>query len=172
MWVDKSEHQRRYRETNCCHLRDSKPKPTCDSLLHSLDSFPLLDVVRVNLLGVMHGSKVALERMAPAGVVINIASLAGVMLLPQAPAYSATKAAVIHYTRLQEPLYRISWLGDFLTLSKTNLRLKSIGKRGKMAKRNLKIVYLRLSFNAKFLKGDEEKRSELIIKYEFYITVY
>ena len=120
----------------------------------------------------MHGSKVALERMAPAGVVINIASLAGVMLLPQAPAYSATKAAVIHYTRLQELLYLTSWLGDFLTLPKINLRLKSIGKRGKMAKRNLKIVYLRLSFNAKFLKGDEEKRSELIIKYEFYITVY
>ena len=77
-------------------------------MLHSLDSFPLLDVVRVNLLGVMHGSKVALERMAPAGVVINIASLAGVMLLPQAPAYSATKAAVIHYTRLQELLYLTS----------------------------------------------------------------
>ena len=58
-----------------------------------------------------------------------------------------------------------------MTLSKTNLRLKSIGKRGKMAKRNLKIVYLRLSFNAKVLKGDEEKRTELIIKCEFYVTV-
>jgi short-subunit dehydrogenase len=47
----------------------------------------------------MHGTKLALEHLSKDGVVINVASLAGILTLPFAPTYAATKAAVISYTR-------------------------------------------------------------------------
>ncbi len=57
------------------------------------------DVIRVNLIGVMHGTKLALEYLAKDGVVINVASMAGILPLPFAPTYAATKAGIINYTR-------------------------------------------------------------------------
>ena len=61
--------------------------------------FLFSDVVQVNLLGVMHGTKLAIDHLSKGGLVINISSLAGIFNLPIVPTYSATKAAIINYTR-------------------------------------------------------------------------
>ena len=56
-------------------------------------------MIKVNLIGVMHGTKLALEHLAKGGVVINVASMAGILPLQFAPTYAASKAGVISYTR-------------------------------------------------------------------------
>ena len=53
----------------------------------------------VNVIGVMHGVKLALEHLAKGGLVNNFGSIVGIITLPWAPAYCASKAAVISYTR-------------------------------------------------------------------------
>ncbi len=57
------------------------------------------EVVQVNLLSVMHGTKLAVDRLSKGGLVINVASVAGLVPAPPIPAYSASKAAIINYTR-------------------------------------------------------------------------
>ncbi len=57
-------------------------------------------VIRVNLLGVMHGTKVALERMRgqETGAVINVASVLGQSAVPLQAAYVASKHGVKGFT--------------------------------------------------------------------------
>ena len=57
------------------------------------------EVIQVNLLSVMHGTKLAVDRLSDGGLVINVASVAGLLPAPPIPAYSASKAAIINYTR-------------------------------------------------------------------------
>jgi NAD(P)-dependent dehydrogenase (short-subunit alcohol dehydrogenase family) len=54
----------------------------------------------VNVNGVAFGLKHAAQQLAEGGRVINIASFVGLLATPGGTAYSASKAAVIHLTRL------------------------------------------------------------------------
>ncbi|TNN38194.1 15-hydroxyprostaglandin dehydrogenase [NAD(+)] [Liparis tanakae] len=60
--------------------------------------------VSINLMGVIRGSYAALEHMSKlsggrGGVIINTSSLAGLGPLPSCPVYTATKHAVVGFTR-------------------------------------------------------------------------
>lgn len=56
-------------------------------------------VVESNLLGVIHGSRVAVEAMrAHGGHVLNIASMSGLGPVPGLAVYAATKAGVLNFT--------------------------------------------------------------------------
>merc|ERR1712004_842630 len=60
--------------------------------------------IDVNLNSVISGSRLAVEHMSATsggngGTIINIASLAGLMMFPLCPVYCATKHAVLGYTR-------------------------------------------------------------------------
>jgi NAD(P)-dependent dehydrogenase (short-subunit alcohol dehydrogenase family) len=57
--------------------------------------------VEVNLLGVMTGSQLALERFLPRrhGHIVNLASSAGQIAVPHGATYCATKHAVVGFTR-------------------------------------------------------------------------
>jgi NAD(P)-dependent dehydrogenase (short-subunit alcohol dehydrogenase family) len=70
--------------------------------LHTANLGDWHQVLDVNLTGVFHGMKFGLAKMvaqnAP-GVVINTASITGISAFPNAQAYCASKAAVIHLTR-------------------------------------------------------------------------
>ncbi|TVT47092.1 SDR family oxidoreductase [Amycolatopsis rhizosphaerae] len=57
-------------------------------------------ILDINVFGVITGSKLALRRMLPRGRghVINIASLAGELLVPGLATYGASKAAVLGFT--------------------------------------------------------------------------
>ena len=57
-------------------------------------------MVQTNVLGVMHGVQLAFKYMDKGCTVVNIASLGGLTPTPVTPAYGATKAAVVAYTRL------------------------------------------------------------------------
>jgi NAD(P)-dependent dehydrogenase (short-subunit alcohol dehydrogenase family) len=66
----------------------------------AIDATPLADwrwIVDINLLGVVRGCRVfaPLLRAQGGGTIVNIASMAGLVHLPNAAAYNATKAAVI-----------------------------------------------------------------------------
>jgi NAD(P)-dependent dehydrogenase (short-subunit alcohol dehydrogenase family) len=63
-------------------------------------------VVSVNLLGVMFGTRLALDAMARrgGGVVINTASVAAFSPMANDPIYSSTKAAVVNFTQSCAPL--------------------------------------------------------------------
>jgi len=58
-------------------------------------------LVGVNVSGVFHGSRLALERFRPRGKghIVNVASSAGLVPLPGGAAYAATKWAVVGFTR-------------------------------------------------------------------------
>jgi 3-oxoacyl-[acyl-carrier protein] reductase len=58
-------------------------------------------LVQINVIGVMHGSQLALEFLPEGGLVINVGSIVGIITLPFVPAYCASKAAVIAYTRFR-----------------------------------------------------------------------
>ena len=60
-----------------------------------------LEVVKVNLLGLMSMTRLIAPHIVSngGGVIVNIASVLGLRPLKQVSAYSATKAAVIQYTR-------------------------------------------------------------------------
>jgi NAD(P)-dependent dehydrogenase (short-subunit alcohol dehydrogenase family) len=70
-----------------------------------LDRYPLADarrVLEVNVLGLLHVSAAVGRAMAAGGdggSIVNIASMAGVTGAPNMPAYSASKAAVIGFTK-------------------------------------------------------------------------
>ena len=60
-----------------------------------------LEVVKVNILGLMSMTRLIAPHIVSngGGVIVNIASVLGLRPLKQVSAYSATKAAVIQYTR-------------------------------------------------------------------------
>ncbi|KAM8834609.1 15-hydroxyprostaglandin dehydrogenase [NAD(+)]-like [Synchiropus picturatus] len=60
--------------------------------------------VSVNLMGVIRGTYLGLEHMSKqsggrGGVVVNVASMAGIGPLPSCPVYTATKSGVVGFTR-------------------------------------------------------------------------
>jgi len=58
------------------------------------------DVLRINLDGVMHGTRAALPHLQDSeGTIINIASIYGLVAGPSAAAYSAAKGGVVNFTR-------------------------------------------------------------------------
>jgi NAD(P)-dependent dehydrogenase (short-subunit alcohol dehydrogenase family) len=62
--------------------------------------------VAVNLMGVLHGSRAALERMSDRGRILNVASLSALGLAPGLAVYAATKHAVLAFgTSLAADLY-------------------------------------------------------------------
>lgn len=66
--------------------------------------------VEINVLGVIFGTKLAIQRMLPRGRghVINTASLAGELAVPGLATYCATKFAVIGFTEAARQEYRKS----------------------------------------------------------------
>lgn len=66
--------------------------------------------VEINILGVIFGTKLALQRMLPrrTGHIINTASLAGELAVPGLATYCATKFAVIGFTEAARQEYRKS----------------------------------------------------------------
>jgi NAD(P)-dependent dehydrogenase (short-subunit alcohol dehydrogenase family) len=66
--------------------------------------------VEINILGVIFGTKLALQRMLPrrAGHIINTASLAGELAVPGLATYCGTKFAVIGFTEAARQEYRKS----------------------------------------------------------------
>lgn len=59
-------------------------------------------VLAVNLEGVFLGTRAGLRVMPAGGVIVNIASRAGVEVFPGAAAYAASKAAVIHFSKVAD----------------------------------------------------------------------
>jgi len=59
----------------------------------------LLEMVNTNLMGVYYGCRLAKKYVRPGGLVINIASVAGIKPEPENPLYTAIKAGVIHMTK-------------------------------------------------------------------------
>ncbi|MGD9986375.1 SDR family NAD(P)-dependent oxidoreductase [Pseudonocardia sp.] len=70
--------------------------------IHNLTAADWDLAVRVNLMGVVHGMTSAIRVMRPAGggSVINTASVAGLTAWAYAAPYGATKAAVVHLTKI------------------------------------------------------------------------
>ncbi|OIJ28084.1 short-chain dehydrogenase [Nocardioides luteus] len=66
--------------------------------------------VEINVLGVIFGTKLALQRMLPrrSGHIINTASLAGELAVPGLATYCGTKFAVIGFTEASRQEYRKS----------------------------------------------------------------
>lgn len=66
-------------------------------------AFERMDLaVALNLTAVMRGTELALQEFkaeGTGGVVVNVASIAGIVPLPTAPVYAATKAGVVNFTR-------------------------------------------------------------------------
>jgi NAD(P)-dependent dehydrogenase (short-subunit alcohol dehydrogenase family) len=65
------------------------------------DPAAIEQLLRVNIDGVLHGTRLALDRFLPRGEghVVNLASSAGLVSIPGAAVYGATKHAVIGFTR-------------------------------------------------------------------------
>ena len=57
------------------------------------------DIHQVNMESVLLGCKMALERMSEGGSIINMASRSGLVGIPTAVAYAASKASIISYTK-------------------------------------------------------------------------
>lgn len=70
--------------------------------MHNLTAADWDIQIRVNLLGVVHGMTAAIKVMRPAGggSIINTASVAGLTAWAYAAPYCATKAAVVHLTKV------------------------------------------------------------------------
>ncbi len=75
---------------------DGEQKPIADCTLENWSR-----VIDLNLNGVFYGMKYGLAQMAKQqrGVVLNTASIAGIVAFPNIAAYCAAKAGVIHLTR-------------------------------------------------------------------------
>jgi NAD(P)-dependent dehydrogenase (short-subunit alcohol dehydrogenase family) len=67
-------------------------------------------VINTNLVAVIRGTQVAADVMKKTladgeeGVIVNMASIAGIVDFPFAPTYAAAKAGVVHFTRSMVPL--------------------------------------------------------------------
>jgi NAD(P)-dependent dehydrogenase (short-subunit alcohol dehydrogenase family) len=83
-------------------------KPTGHA--HEEDDVVTRRQVEINVLGVIFGTKLALQRMLPrrAGHIINTASLAGELPVPGLATYCGTKFAVIGFTEAARQEYRKS----------------------------------------------------------------
>lgn len=70
--------------------------------IHNLTPADWDRVLKVNLMGVVHGIQAALRVMRPlrAGSIISTASVAGITAWTHSGPYGASKAAVIHLTRM------------------------------------------------------------------------
>jgi 3-oxoacyl-[acyl-carrier protein] reductase len=67
------------------------------------------DIIKVNLMGTINGCRIAWPLLSkPGGVVINIASITGLMAPPSHSAYSVAKAGVISLTRA----LGVDWAND------------------------------------------------------------
>ncbi|MFQ3599638.1 MAG: glucose 1-dehydrogenase [Chloroherpetonaceae bacterium] len=75
---------------------DGEQKPIADCTLENWSR-----VIDLNLNGVFYGMKFGLAQMAKqqSGVILNTASIAGVVAFPNIAAYGAAKAGVIHLTK-------------------------------------------------------------------------
>lgn len=71
--------------------------PGSGVLADSMDD--IRGVIDVNLIGVIHGIKAAAQVMKPGAVIVNTASMAGLVGFPGISAYAATKHGVIGYTK-------------------------------------------------------------------------
>lgn len=58
-----------------------------------------LEVLKVDLLGAMHFTRQAFQRMGTGGAIVNIASVHAVMTTPNVAPYAASKAALLSLTR-------------------------------------------------------------------------
>lgn len=78
--------------------------------VHEEDDAVTRRQVEINVLGVMFGTRLALQRMLPrgSGHIINTASLAGELAMPGLAAYCGTKYAVIGFTEAARQEYRTS----------------------------------------------------------------
>lgn len=78
--------------------------------VHEEDDTVTRRQVEINVLGVVFGTKLALQRMLPrrAGHIINTASLAGELAVPGLATYCGTKFAVIGFTEAARHEYRTS----------------------------------------------------------------
>jgi len=85
--------------------------------IHEEDDATTRRQVEINVLGVIYGTKLALERMLPRdrGHIINTASLAGELAVPGLATYCGTKHAVIGFTEAARLEYR-----------KTGVRLSTV----------------------------------------------
>jgi NAD(P)-dependent dehydrogenase (short-subunit alcohol dehydrogenase family) len=72
-----------------------------NSRIHNLTAADWDRVLRVNLMGVVHGIQAALRVMRPAGAgsIISTASVAGITAWTHSAPYGASKAAIIHLTK-------------------------------------------------------------------------
>jgi NAD(P)-dependent dehydrogenase (short-subunit alcohol dehydrogenase family) len=58
------------------------------------------DVIRINLTGVMHGTRAAIPHLIDSdGCVVNVASIYGLVAGPMATAYATAKGGVVNFTR-------------------------------------------------------------------------
>jgi NAD(P)-dependent dehydrogenase (short-subunit alcohol dehydrogenase family) len=76
--------------------------------LHEEDDATTRRVLDINVLGVVHGTKLALHRMLPrrSGHIINITSLAGESFIPGAVSYATSKHAAKAFTESARREYR------------------------------------------------------------------
>lgn len=68
-------------------------------------------MLAVNLDGVFLGTRAGLRAMTAGGVIVNIASRSGVEVFPGAAAYAASKAAVIHFSKVADAEARAAGRG-------------------------------------------------------------
>lgn len=83
-------------------------------IMTGLPDFPdtimdkMIAVIQINLLAMMVGSKVAIDRMRAAsrpGVIINTSSVAAFGVMPADPAYSTSKVGILRFTECCKPLH-------------------------------------------------------------------
>jgi len=68
----------------------------------------MIAVIQLNLLAMMVGSKVAIDRMRASGrpgVIINTSSVAAFGVMPADPAYSTSKIGILRFTECCKPLH-------------------------------------------------------------------
>ena len=70
--------------------------------LFSDDPGPWQRIIEINLIAVIDGTRIAVREMRRSGrggVIINTASMGGLLPMPDSPVYAASKAGVVNFTR-------------------------------------------------------------------------